>query len=103
MYCDQSQICPIAWQCSDEPMFCGCYIHGLHGVCNSAFSLHSIERSNHEACMPHTCTPPNQKPVQIIYFKKIMWLSKKLYEVDTHAISLHIIYTCYITMFTTKF
>lgn len=66
MYCDQSQIYPIAWQCLDEPKFCECYIHESHAVCSSVFSPHSIERSIHEACMPHTCTPPNQKPAQKI-------------------------------------
>jgi hypothetical protein len=63
MYCDQSQIYPIAWQCLDAPKFCECYIHEFHAVCSSIFSPHSIEHSNNEACMPHTCTP-NEMPAE---------------------------------------
>ena len=91
MYCDQSQIYPIAWQCLDAPEFCEYYIHELHGVCSSVFSPHSIEHSNHEACTPHICTPPNQKPAQKNLFHVIVGtFNSKIYEADSHAIPLHI-------------
>ena len=64
MCCDQSRICPIAWQCLYAPESYGYYIHESHAVCSFAFSPHSTEHSNHEAYRPRTCIPPSQKPAQ---------------------------------------
>ncbi len=62
MCCDQFQRYPKGAQCGSGQDFYGCQPHAWHAGYTSPFCLCSIAHSAYAACMPHTCSPPSQKP-----------------------------------------